>query len=220
MGWKQQRFKRRIRELSAELDGSAGLYPPLDEIERDCVYNWDYTWTCLSRAWTVGRAMGKSPLTLQNEAEKWLAQIGVHQPGVVSQAFLDVKVGHRVWNSKCEVSRFEIARDVLSASGRGDERACDELRAWYSDIVAEWEDIHKTRSLPDADHAVVDWLESAGMLPKLWSLYENGPRTTRDRDTLKALVVGITDASNEQAEAWISAEERSKGCLLGEAKED
>ena len=119
MGWKRERFKRRIRELSAGVDGDGRPYPPLEEIERDCAYNWDYTWRCLSRAWKAGRAMGRSPLTLQNEAEQWLGEIGVRKPGAVSRAFLDVKVGHRVWNSKCEVSRFEIASDVLNASGQG-----------------------------------------------------------------------------------------------------
>ena len=163
--------------------------------------------------------MGRSPLTLQNEAEEWLAEMGLRQPGVVSQAFLDVKVGHRVWNSKCEISRFEIARDVLDASGRGAEHGGDELLAWYSDIVAEWADIYKTPSLPGANHAVLDWAETAGILPRLWSLYEKGPRTTEDRNALKVLVVGITDASDEQAEAWIGAKERLKGHSSGE-KED
>lgn len=167
----------------------------------------------------MGSALGKSPLTLQNEAEKWLAEIGVRQPGVVSQAFLDVMVGHRVWVGKCEVSRFEIARDVLSASGREEEHAGDELRAWYSDIVAEWADIYNTGSLSDANHTIASWAESAGILPKLWSLYANGPRTTKDRSTLKALVVSITDANDEQAEAWICAEEHLKGRSFGAAKE-
>jgi hypothetical protein len=163
--------------------------------------------------------MGRSPLTLQNEAEEWLAEIGVRQPEVVSQAFLDVKVGHRVWNSKCEVSRFEIANDVLNASGREAEHGGDELRTWYSEIVAEWADIYKTSSLPGANHAVLDWAETAGILPRLWSLYEKGPRTTEDRNALKVLVVGVTDASDEQAEAWISAKEHLKGQPSGE-KED
>ena len=84
MGWKRERFKRRIRELSAGVDGDGRPYPPLEEIERDCAYNWDYTWRCLSRAWKAGRAMGRSPLTLQNEAKQWLREIGVRKPGVVS----------------------------------------------------------------------------------------------------------------------------------------
>ena len=219
MGWKREGFKRRIRELSAEVDGDDRVYLSLDEIERDCAYNWDYTWRRLSKAWRVGRALGKSPMALQNEAEKWLAEIGVRQPGVISQAFLDIRVGHRMRNSKCEVSRFEIANDVLNASGRGTEHGGDELLAWHSDIVAEWADIYKTRFLADANHAILGWAESAGILPKLWSLYENGPRTTKDRNTLKALVVGITDASDEQAEAWISAKECVKVNSSGEKKD-
>ena len=86
--------------------------------------------------------------------------------------------------------------------------------------IAKSEIRDKTRSLPDANYAVVDWVETAGILPRLWSLYENGPRTVEDRNTLKALVVGITNASDQQAEAWISAEESRKGHSSGRAEEN
>lgn len=220
MGWKRAGFQRRIRELAAECDADGRVYPSLEEMENECAYNWDHIWRCLSRAWRAGRAMGKAPLELRDEAEKWLAEIGVHQPSVVSQAFIDVKVGHRVWNSKCEVSRFDIASDVLNASERGAAHRGDELLAWYSDIVAEWADIHKTRSLPTANHAVMEWTETAGILSRLWSLYEGGMRTIEDRNTLKALVVGITNIGDQQAEAWIRARESLEEHSPGRAAED
>ena len=220
MGWKREQFKRRIRELAAGNDSTERAYVPLQEAENDIAYSFEYVWQCLSKAWVAGRAMGKSPLTLQDEAEEWLADIGARQPRVISQAFIDTKAGHRIWNSKCEVSRFGIASDVLHASERAAEHKKDELRAWYSDIVAEWADIYKTKSLPDANYAVVDWVETAGILPRLWSLYENGPRTIEDRNTLKALVVGITNASDQQAEAWISAQESRTGHSSGRAEEN
>ena len=130
---------------------------------------------------------------------------------VVSQAFIDTRVGDRIWNSKCEMCRFEIANVTLNASERGAERGSDELRTWYSDIVAEWADLYKTKSLPDANHAIVEWAETEGILPRLWSLYEKGARTINDRNTLKGLVVAITNASHQQAEAWICAEEKLRG---------
>ena len=70
---------------------------------------------------------------------------------------------------------------------------------------------HKIRSLPDANHAIVEWTETEGILPRLWSLYEKGPRTIDDRNTLRAPVVAITSASDQQAEVWIRAEENLQG---------
>lgn len=207
MGWKREQFKRRIRELAAATDGSGRAYVPLQDAENDIAYSFDYVWHCLAKAWAAGHAMGKSPLTLQDEVEAWLADMSVRQPRVISQAFLDTRVGHRVWNSKCEMSRFEIASAVLSRSELGAERKNDELQEWYSDIVAEWADLYKTTSLPDANHAIVNWAETAALLPRLWSLYERGPRTMEDRTTLKALVVEVANVSDQQAEAWVSAEE-------------
>ena len=211
MGWKREQFKRRIRELTAGTHGEGRAHISLQEAENDIAHSFDHVWQCLSKAWVAGRAMGKSPLTLQDEAEEWLSDIGVRQPRVVSQAFIDARVGGRIWNSKCEMCRFEIANVMLNASERGAERGSDELRTWYSDIVAEWADLYQTRSLPDANHAIVEWAETEGILPRLWSLYEKGPRTIDDRNTLRALVVAITNASEQQAEAWICAEEKLRG---------
>ena len=211
MGWKREQFKRRIRELTAGNRGEGRAYMPVQEAEYDIPHSIDHVWQCLSKAWIAGRAMEKSPLTLQDEAEEWLSNLGVRQPRVVSQAFIDTRVGDRIWKSKCEMCRFEIANVTLNASERGAERGSDELRTWYSDIVAEWADLYKTKSLPDANHAIVEWAETEGILPRLWSLYEKGPRTIDDRNTLKGLVVAITNASNQQAEAWICAEEKLRG---------
>ena len=210
MGWKREYFKRRIRELAGGGHTEGRAYISLQEVENDIPHSFDHVWRCLSKAWVAGRAMGKSPLTLQDEAEEWLADIGVGQPRVVSQAFIDARVGDRVWNSKCEMCRFAIANVILNASERRAERD-DELRTWYADIVAEWADLYQARSLPDANHAILEWTETEGILPRLWSLYEKGPRTIDDRNTLKALVVAITNASDQQADAWIRAEENLHG---------
>ena len=219
MGWKREQFKRRMRELAAECDSTVRAYVPLQEVENDNAYSVDYTWQCLSKAWVAGRAMGKSPLTLQDEAEKWLAEIEVRQPRVISQAFIDAKLWHRVWNNKCEMSRLEMVKKMLNVSERGAKQGHDELRAWYSDIVAEFANIYKTRSLPDSNYAIGGWAETEGILPRLWSLYANGAMTTEDRSTLKALVIEITNASDRQAEAWISAEERMKECSVEHQRE-
>ena len=208
MGWKREQFKRRIRELTAANRGEGRAYMPVHEAENDIPHSIDHVWQCLSKAWNAGRAMGKSPLTLQDEAEEWLSDLGVPQARIVGQAFIDTRAGDRIWNSKCEMCRFELANVTLNASERGAESGIDELRHWYSDIVAEWADLYKTKSLSDANHAMLEWAETEAILPKLWSLYDNGPRTIGDRKTLKGLVVAITNVSNEQAEAWIYAEEK------------
>ena len=176
----------------------------------DIAHSFHHVWQCLSKAWVAGRAMGKSTLTLQDEAEEWLSDIGGRQPRVVSQAFIDARVGARVWNSKSEVCRFGIANVIVNASNRRAEQS-NELRTWYAVIVPEWAALYRIRSLPDANHAVVEWTETEGILPRLWSLYEKGPRTIDDRNTLRAFVVAITSASDQQAEAWIRAEENLQG---------
>lgn len=207
MGWTREQFKRRIQELAAATDGSGRAYVPLEEAEKDIACSFDYVWHCLAKAWAAGRAIGKTPLDLRDEAEEWLAGMGVRQPRLVSQAFLDARVGHRIWHSKCEMSRYEIAKAILNTSEEGLEQKIDDLQAWYSDIVAEWADLYKTRSLPDANHAILDWAETAALLPRLWSLYERGPKAIEDRNTLKALVVEVVNATDQQAEAWIGANE-------------
>ena len=91
MGWKREQFKRRIRELAAGNDNTERAYVPLQEAENDIAYSFDYVWQCLSKAWVAGRAMGKSPLTLQDEAEEWLADMGARQPRVISSSLYRYK---------------------------------------------------------------------------------------------------------------------------------
>ena len=128
MSWKREYFKRRIRELAGRDHSEGRAYISLQEAENDLPHSFDHVWQCLSKAWVAGRAMGKSPLMLQDEAEEWLSGIGVRQPRVVSQAFIDARVGDRAWNSKCEMCRFAIANVVLNASEqraeRDDEHTC------------------------------------------------------------------------------------------------
>ena len=207
MGWKRERFKRRVRELSAEWAGDGRVYPPLDDIERSSAYNWDYKWQCLLRAWKAGRAVGKSPLTLQHEAEEWLAKIGINRPHVVSRAFIDAIMGCREWQNKCDMSRFEVANKTLNRSEPGmGPRQAEEFQDWYSDIVMECANIYKT-SAPDANYAIAGWAETRGILPRLWGLYERGPKTMEDRDALKTLLTEILGVDERQADAWISAQE-------------
>ena len=102
--------------------------------------------------------------------------------------------------------------DIESASGGSAElehQRAEELREWYVNIVEEYADMVGVVSMPDANHQVMGWQEVHGFLSRLWSLYNRGPRTTEDRENLKALVTELTGASTERVELWVGQEEGS-----------
>ena len=81
MGWKRNHFERRLRELLAKRYAPRRVYIASGELEKIMEKNPDYPltelWRILSEYWTLGRAMGKSIPTIQDETEKWVDDIGV-----------------------------------------------------------------------------------------------------------------------------------------------
>ena len=211
MSWKQQYFKRRAREIGAEEAGAGRVYLKTEELEDGSPYGLDYIWQCLSNAWKAGRAMGKSINMLDDEANQWLSELGVKYWKAIGQAFVEARIEYRLWNNRREISRHGMV-NVGSASGGSAELAhqrAEELREWYVDIVEEYADMVGATSMPDANHQVMGWQEVHGFLSRLWSLYKRGPRTTEDREHLKALVTGLTGASTERVELWVRQQEGS-----------
>ena len=149
--------------------------------------------------------------TLDDEAKQWLMGLGAKHWKAIGQAFVEAKIERRLLNNRLEISRHQMV-NIESMSGGSAElehQRVGELREWYANIVEEYADMVGSASMPDANHEVLGWQEEHGFLSRLWSLYKRGPRTTEDRDTLKALVMGIIGASTQRAELWVRQEEGS-----------
>ena len=209
MSWKCRHFTRRARELAAEHNGEGRAYLPIDEVEEGGPYGLHYIWTCLSKAWSAGRAMSKPLQTLNDEAEAWLSEIGMKHCKAIGQAFVETKMEPRIQNIRFELSRFEMTTTASTSnmSAQEEERRVMELQNWHTDLVEECAEIFATKSMPDANHLLLDWQEQDAILPGLWSLYTRGPRASEDRKTLTTLAMEIAGASKEQAEMWIRERE-------------
>ena len=209
MNWKREYFKRRAREIAAEEAGEGRVYLRTDELEDGSPYGLDHIWKCLSRAWKAGRAMEKSIDTLNDEAREWLLGLDLKHWKAIGQAFVEARIEHRIWNSGRETSRHGMTNigSVPDGSAELHHQRAEELREWYVDIVEEHADMAGAASMPDANHHVMGWQEEHRFLSRLWSLYKRGPGTTEDRENLKVLAIGLTGASTERVELWVSQEE-------------
>lgn len=210
MGWKQNQFERRLRERLAENYAPNRAYISAKELEKylenDQGHLLTKVWQILSEYWTVGRAMGKSIPEIQDETEKWLKDIGIQHEKVVVRAFVDAQIGHRIWSLKSEGYRMEMANDRLNVSDVDNESAYDEMERWYLDCTIECSDLLNTSPV-NANHVLLEWGENGRILEAIWSLYERGSMTEKDRDIVKNIVAEITNEDWQRVEEWICYKE-------------
>ena len=210
MGWKRNQFERRLRELLAGYYAPKRVYVTAEELEKDLENDQGYSltdlWRILLKSWTAGRAMDKSIPAIQDEAENWLKKIGIQRARVVSQAFLDTKIGHRISIIKSEGCRMEIANHSLNQSDVENELIYNDMVGWSTDQTIECSDILNTTPV-NANHVLLEWSENGNILEDLWSLYKSGLMTQQDRGVLKSIVAEITNANCQRVEEWISYKE-------------
>ena len=150
--------------------------------------------------------MGKSIPTIQDEAEKWLSGVGIHHSEAVVKAFVYAQIGHRIWKLKCEGYRMEMANHRVNVPDADDESIYDEIERWYIDLTMECADVLNTTPV-NANHVLLEWGENGRILENIWSLYESGSKSQKDRGIVKTIVSELTEENHQVVEEWISYKE-------------